>query len=218
MSLRMKIANYGGSMPITLAGPTAGTTTWGGSGFDRFKGPMAYGMAGDAMYGDPGLFSFLGKVAKTGLGFVSKLGIPIASGLAGAAGSLIPGGGLFGGPPAGPGFPALLPPPTVSRFAGTMPISLQTQRQIPTPGVAGVVQRAIPGGATGMQGCPAGYRPNKSGYTLKSGQYIAPNTVCVKSRRMNPLNPRALSRSMKRISSAKRAATVLGRITIRKVC
>ena len=215
----MRASKFGGTNPILLGGgsPVAGTTTFGGSGYERFAGPMAYGrgpmMAGNGMYaGDPGLFGFLGKVVKTGLGVVSKLGIPIASGLAGTVSGFIPGQ-PFG---AGPGLPGPVTP-TVSRFAGPMPISLQTQMQVPTRGFRGAIARALPGGATGMEGCGAGFRPNKSGY-YAGGQFVAPGTVCVKSRRMNPLNPRALSRAMRRIESAKRASSVLSRITIRKKC
>jgi len=220
MSLAMQVSKYGGGNPVIRPGmPTAGTTTYGGSGFERFAGPMAYGRgammgaAGNGMYGDPGLFGFLGKAIKGGLGIVSKLGIPIVSGAAGVAGGLL--GGALGGR-AGPGLPGI--GGGVSRFGGIPAISLQTRGQIPTPGVAGTLQRAIPGGATGMEGCPQGHRPNKSGYFLRDGSFVAPNTVCVKIRRRNPLNPRALSRSMARIESAKRAADVLKRITIRPKC
>jgi len=164
------------------------------------------------MYGAPGLFGFLGKVVKTGLGVVSKLGIPLVSGAAGIAGGFL--GGRAG---AGPGLPGVVTP-TVSRFTGTMPISLAQAGQVPVRGFRGMVQRAIPGGATGMEGCATGTRVNKSGYWLQSGQYVEPGSVCVRTRRMNPLNPRALSRAMRRIESAKRATSVLSRITIRKKC
>jgi len=187
-------------------GPPAGTTTYGGSGFQRVPmggvGTMTIGPGG-VIQGDPGLFSFLGKAARGITGVVSRLGIPIVSGAAGVASSL-----LGGGQPRGPGF----------RGFGAAGVPLTLSQQVPTPGVVGSIQRAVPGGATGMQGCGRGARPNKSGYWLKSGQYVAPETVCVKSRRMNPLNPRALSKAMRRIESAKRAASVLNRITIRKKC
>jgi len=220
MSLSMQVSKYGGGTPVLRPGmPTAGTTTFGGSGYERFAGPMAYGRgammgaAGNGMYGDPGLFGFLGKVVKTGLGVVSKLGIPVVSGAAGIAGGLLGGG--FGGR-AGPGLPG--PVAGARPFRGPMPISLGQAGQIPSPGIVAAGQRAIPGGATGMEGCPQGHRPNKSGYFLRDGTFVAPNTVCVKIRRRNPLNPRALSRSMARIESAKRAADVLKRITIRPKC
>ena len=213
MSLAMMASKYtaggggarGDMRGLTSFGPPAGTTTYGGSTFQRFTGPMATVGPGGPMAGDPGFFSFLGKAVRGVTGLVSKLGIPIVSGAAGVASSLLGGGA----PPArGPGF---------SRFAGPM-IPMQTMAQIPTPGIVGAAQRAFPGGATGMQGCGNGTRPNKSGYWLQGGQYVAPGTVCVKRRRMNPLNPRALSKAMRRIESAKRAASVLNRITIRKKC
>lgn len=54
-------------------------------------------------------------------------------------------------------------------------------------------------GVPGMNGgCPSGYHLNKSGYFLKSGQYVPPGTACVKNRRMNPANPKALRRGLRR--------------------
>jgi len=214
MSLSMRVSRYGGGdMPVLNQGPVAGTTTWGGSGYRRYEGPMMN--ARGAMLGDPGLFGFLGRVAKTAGNIVGGLGIPVVSGVARTVAGLIPGGQAPVGPGmtgAGGGFGG-----AVSRFGGQFPV-LRTQGQIPTPGIAGTMQRMIPGGATGMEGCGNGTRPNKSGYYVAGGQYVAPGTVCVKRRRMNPLNPRALSRAMRRIESAKRASSVLGRITIRKKC
>ena len=194
--------------------PPAGTTTYGGSGFERFAGTSGVGVMrfgpGGTIQGDPGLFSFLGKAVRGVTGIVSKLGIPLVSGAAGIASQFLGGAGAGPGmSPMGGGFKGFAP-------AG-MPL-MQAGQQIPTPGVVGAMQRFVPGGATGLQGCPSGYGPNKSGYWLKSGQYVEPGTACVRKRRMNPLNPRALSRSMRRIESAKRAASVLGRITIRKKC
>lgn len=61
----------------------------------------------------------------------------------------------------------------------------------------------------------SGMRLNKTGYFLRSGQYIAPRTKCVKSRRRNPLNPRALSRAMSRLASAKKAAKALDRFEVK---
>ncbi len=210
MSLAMAQSRYSaggggarGDMRGYNFGPPAGSTTYGGSGFERFAsgpvGTMTIGPGG-VIQGDPGLFSFLGKAARGITGIVSKLGIPLVSGAAGIA------SGLLGPGRSGPGFRQIPFQP------------LQSSRMIPTPGFAGAVQRAVPGGATGMQGCGNGTRPNKSGYYVQGGQYVAPGTVCVKRRRMNPLNPRALSKAMRRIESAKRATTVLNRITIRKKC
>lgn len=57
----------------------------------------------------------------------------------------------------------------------------------------------------GMQGCPSGYHPEKSG-----------QPYCVRNRRMNPLNPRALSRAGRRIGGFARA--VKRARTLKKVC
>jgi len=66
-----------------------------------------------------------------------------------------------------------------------------------------------------MIACPQGYHPNKSGYYTQEG-YIEEGSRCVKNRRRNALNPRALTRAVGRIKSAKTASKILGRITIRK--
>ena len=220
MSLAMRASKYNGGgggargdMRGFSFGPPAGTTTYGGSGVTRFApvpggpGTMTIGPGG-VIQGDPGLFSFLGKAARGVTGLVSKLGIPFVSGAAGVAAGLLGGG-------RGPGMAGVQridPIMLQSRFQGT-PAGAPIQTGL------GGRQRFFPGGATGMgEGCGQGYRPNKSGYYVQGGQYVEPGSTCVKRRRMNPLNPRALSKAMRRIESAKRATTVLGRITIRKKC
>lgn len=113
----------------------------------------------------------------------------------------------------------------------TLPISVQGRtamprppQQIPEPGFVPFIERLVPGGATGMMQDPSyqagkasspGYHWNKTGYFLKDGTWVEKGTKQVKNRRRNPLNPRALDRSMSRITSAKRASKKLGRITIR---
>jgi len=57
----------------------------------------------------------------------------------------------------------------------------------------------------GLPGCPSGYHPEKSG-----------KAYCVRNRRMNPLNPRALSRATRRVGGFARA--VKRARTIKKVC
>lgn len=71
-------------------------------------------------------------------------------------------------------------------------------------------------------GKPSGHRLNKTGFyrkdPLQGGKvvWVAPKTAWVKSRRRNPMNARANSRAISRLSSAKKAAKALGRVTIRK--
>jgi len=104
--------------------------------------------------------------------------------------------------------------------------------QIPKPGIIAAIQRYYPGGATGMtdpvfdvaagqagKACPvSGYHWNKSGYFLKSGEYVSAGTKMVKNRRRNPANPRATSNAITRIKGAKRYAKSLSSISIRKSC
>jgi len=74
--------------------------------------------------------------------------------------------------------------------------------------------------ASMMAGRPAvsGYHWNKSGYFLKSGEYVPAGTKMVKNRRRNPANPRATSNAIMRIKGAKRYAKSLSAISIRKKC
>ncbi|NIP95040.1 MAG: hypothetical protein GWO24_16970 [Akkermansiaceae bacterium] len=65
-------------------------------------------------------------------------------------------------------------------------------------------------------GCPSGYHPNKSSYFLRDGTFIARGTKCVKNRRRNPANPRALDRAIGRLNSAKRLQHKLGGFSTRK--
>jgi len=63
-----------------------------------------------------------------------------------------------------------------------------------------------------------GYHWNKSDYFLRSGEFVAAGTRSVRNRRRNPANARATSNSIQRIKGAKRYATSLSSITIRKKC
>ena len=184
-------------------------------------------MPGIGYQGDPGIFGTLGKIAKGIAGGVSKLGIPGISGLAGGVSGIL--GGILGrktakgnqlgraGQGIAPG--AVFDPRIITTFLPPRP-----QRQPvmqPGAGFRRAAERFLPGGATGMvAGGPpgAGYHLNKSDYFLKDGTFVAKGSVWVKNRRRNPLNPRALSRAMGRITSAKNASKMLGRISIRKTC
>lgn len=74
--------------------------------------------------------------------------------------------------------------------------------------------RAIPISQTnGVR--PRGFHPNKHGYFLSSiATWIQPGTVWVPNRRRNPLNPRALHKSMARLISAKHAVKKLGLLDV----
>jgi hypothetical protein len=67
-----------------------------------------------------------------------------------------------------------------------------TTTPTPVPGLTGSMQRLIPGGATGYTcgsgSCPTGYHLDKT-----------TRTKCVRNRKVNYANPRALSRAAKRM-------------------
>jgi len=108
------------------------------------------------------------------------------------------------------------------RFAPMQPFTMPGGIRLPDRAVMASSAQAM-NGAGNLP--PSGYHWNKTGY-YRGGrpgsagpvEFVAPGTVAVKNRRRNPLNPRALDRSMGRITSAKKAASKLGRITIRKAC
>jgi len=140
--------------------------------------PMHQGLT--RVQGDPGFFSVLGKIGR---------------GIAGAVGGLIRGGplGAIGGAVG-----------ALQAQQVPIPLSVPSPFRVPVPGITGIVQRGLPGGATGFVdcppggGCPSGFRPNKSAYFLKDGTFVAPGTRCVKSRRINPANGKAVRRAIRR--------------------
>lgn len=110
---------------------------------------------------------------------------------------------FFGDPPGGdpllPQGPLVLPPG--SGTPGLWPPG-GPQHPFPTARGGRVPFIMMP---NGLPGCPSGYHPMKDG---------AP--FCVRNRRMNPLNPRALSRATRRVGGFARA--VKRARTIKKVC
>lgn len=150
---------------------------------------MGYYMAGD-YYAAGGIFGTIGKaiggIAKTVGGLVPGPVGGVISGIGGAI-TKISGGGV-----------AKVPTPTLSLPAAPTGIT----------GAIGVKMgpiqinplAAIPGGAplvsapAGM-GAPAGYHLNKS-YSYARG--MPAGSFYVKNRRMNPANPRALRRGIRR--------------------
>lgn len=103
--------------------------------------------------------------------------------------------------------------------------------QIPVPGFTGAVQRFMPGGASGYETVGGGtcgvagmggYHPNKAlvryaNALARGGQRTDPRTrprvvnECVRNRAMNPANPRALRRAIRREA----AFVALARRTLR---
>jgi hypothetical protein len=152
--------------------------------------------------GDP----FLGGLIKGALKIGSRILPGPAGALAGAAAGLLGGGGR----PAA-GRPMLAPPAVSLRggFAAAMP-------GVGLAGVGALSTRAPGAVTTRGDGCPKGYRLNKTGYFLKSGQYVPPESRCVRIRRMNPANSRALSRGLRREESFIRLARRTGLVALPK--
>lgn len=175
-------------------------------------------MPGTGYRGDPGLFGFLGKVAKGVTGVVGGLGIPGISTVASFANRGLTA--VIGGKTAktrqlaqaSTGVRTFGGPSTAGRFASTLGF------QLPTPGLRGVAERAIPGGATGFEDAPKGYHVNKTGYFLKTGEYIPPGTRWVRDRKRNPLNPRAWDRAYGRLKSANNFKKRMAKVTFKKTC
>lgn len=148
-----------------------------------YRRPMGdYSTGGYGTMGDPGLLSFIGKVGKK-IWKVAKplvssaLGFPVAAAVVGGAVGAAAGTAVV---PYGGAPPA--PPGGIPAAAGAMLGA----------GIAGY-QGARVMGAGGL--CPSGYHPAKDG----SGR-------CVRNRRMNIANPRALRRSLRRVKGFEKLA------------
>lgn len=133
-------------------------------------------LGGGYQRGDPGLFGFLGGIAKKIIG-ASPLGQA-----AGAVGRII-----TGTQPIIRQAGTLPPPGSIGGPAGFQ--AVPSRLPVKVPGVTGVIQRLAPGGETGYT-CPVGTR----GYHLaKDG-----SGRMVRNRTMNIANPKALRRAIRR--------------------
>lgn len=139
----------------------------------RGAGDYATGGYGRGM-GDPGLFGFLGKIVKKAAPVLGRFFGPVGTIVGAAIGASEATKALMPAPPMALG-PLAAPPsmPGIGMIAG------QT-----IGAAAGAYAATRP--MAGM--CPSGYHPAKDG----SGR-------CVRNRRMNVANPRALRRSIRRV-------------------
>ena len=155
---------------------------------------------GDYYRGDPFLKDLIRKGARA-VGTVAKT---VGKFVPGPGGAVLRGAG------------GVLAPSRPSPLQGTSLAPYPPDFQLPVekvPGVRGAVQRILPGGATGYEvdvsqlaagmsdGCPKGYHRNKSDYYTQQGFHPA-GSKCVKNRRMNVVNPRALRRGIRRAKGA----------------
>lgn len=179
--------------------------------------------------GDPGFFGTLGSIIK-GVGSVVGAVIPGVSAVSGIIGSGL--GSLDSGtksknnvpilmsaPRAGVGssFSLPLPSPSIQRINATsMPgtgqvVNMTASGYGPGDPNSTAVQISRNAGLTRAGLAPSGYHLNKTGYwvngsnLIPGAHYVAPGTQLVKNRRSNPLNPHALSRSLRRLQGFARA-------------
>lgn len=192
-----------------------------------------------ANMGDPGLFGFLGKVAKTAAGFIpGPVGTIARAGIdaLGGGGGQAPVPARSAPRPQGPapqpvswsgpqpiltrGTPGISGSPTSNGFgagitvnppfAGAPGVGVSTHLG-PTGGSAAPQQvQPAPNGKA-----PSGFHWNKSSYFLKDGTFVEKGTKLVKNRRRNPLNPKAASAAIRRLESAKKAVKRLDRVAIK---
>jgi len=149
-------------------------------------GTGGYGYQG----GDPGLFSFLAMVVPKVVKFFKKPAVKAVVAAAAGAGAVEVGTQVMG--------PSIMPSAPVSMPGGAIPGSGMMLPMAQPRGARAVVGIA-PGGV-----CPVGYHPRKSD-----------GAVCVRNRRMNVANPRALRRGMRRVQGFERLARKTIRFTKR---
>lgn len=173
--------------------------------------------------GDPGLFGFIGKA----LGTVARVAGGILPGPAGTIARAV-GGALA------PASTAVMRPSSQVLVSSVRPGFVQTAGGIPAPqltlpggrqlslqgttivsgptsaaGQTGPVRGPLLGGRPQTATCERGYHYNRTGYQTKRYGWVEAGTVCVKNRKRNPLNPKALSRALARTASARKAIKAL---------
>lgn len=174
--------------------------------------------------GDPGLFSFVGKALGGIANVVSKVVPGPIGAVAGLAGKVLAGNGKPQNPSiakAAPSIPAVnitsagfaAPPPQGNQYGL---VNIGGPQLAPPPMLPGMpmgpgnqTQSGFGGTASTSAPCQSGYHRNKHGYYSQRYGWVPAGSVCVKNRKRNPLNPRAASRAMARLTSAKKATRAI---------
>jgi len=151
---------------------------------------------GRARYrGDPGLLSIIGK----GLGVVGNV-------LPGPLGTVakVASSAISGRPSTALPAPTAIPRPSTSMSGlqvsspfGTITAG-RTTTQTTQYGVSGLPV------SSGADGCPKGYKLNKTGYFLRDGQFVPPQSKCVRIRTRNFANGKALTKAISRAGGFER--------------
>ena len=142
------------------------------------------------------LFGTLGGLVGGAIGLAT-------GGVGGAIAGFKGGQSLLGG---GGGSPNL-PIPTLPSPGGfNMPFQIAGPGGIPLPGYNPQGVAVMPSGG----GCPKGYHLNRKplGATKRHGA-VAAGSMCVRNRHINPLNARAITRSLRRVKRARKLVSKL---------
>jgi len=160
------------------------------------------GLSTARLRGDPGFFGSLAKVARGALGIAGTV-LPGPIGLgARTLSRVIPGGRavqrktqrLTRIAPGRPGGRVVQFSGGIAAAAPGLGFAAGGAGQFPVGPSAAAI-------APGADGCPKGFRLNKSGYHVQGGQFVPPRSRCVRMRRSNPGNAQALRRSLRRVES-----------------
>lgn len=194
---------------------------------------------------DVSLFGFIGKVAKAGLGVATGgISNTILDAAGSILHPTSPATQPTYGAMPGSGAPTLISSvlkqaataPTRRQLVASPPSIFPTS--LPTPDSIKVTGKGVvsPIGTVGTVGATAYYSPagqpagptekcalqgyhlNKTRYAVVNGgdpYVVEAGTKCVKNRRRNALNPRALNRAVSRVAAAKKYARMLDRIEIK---
>lgn len=143
---------------------------------------------------------FASGLVRTGLGVVGGLGIPVVSGVARGARSILRGGSRS---------PAFVGARAAQIARGRVQQSYMIPPQLPQSGPMRtnvVAQQAIQQIAAALPAgqCPKGFHANRSSYNLKDGTRVEEGTRCVRNRRRNPDNGTASMRAARRLLGRKK--------------
>ena len=140
--------------------------------------------------------SLLGSIG----GIVGGIGGFISGGPAGAIAGYKLGSSLGGGSAPTPSLPSGFGPFVPAQGGGlSMPFPVNGPGGVPLPGY-----NPAPSSGTGGT-CPRGYHLNKHALAASKHHGALPaRSTCVRNRHLNPMNPRALSRALRREKRARK--------------
>lgn len=157
----------------------------------RFRGDYGHGR----YRGDPGLASIFSKIT-------------------GVVGNILPGpvGALakVASAATAPRSSTTLPAPSAVPRPSTSLTGIQVSSPLGTITAGRTTTQSTSYGVTGLpvgggaDGCPKGYKLNKTGYFLRDGTFIPPQSKCVRIRTRNFANGKALTKAISRASGFER--------------